>query len=211
MALATYSDLQASIASFTHRADLTAVIPDFIRLAEDIIYGDIDARLQDVLVNIPTVANVEFVSLPGDFINLRSVTLNLTATSVVALKYLAPVEFRKEYSVKTFGSPVAYTIVGPLLYMQPMPDSIYQIELIYELRIPALSVTNTTNNILTLYPSIYLYASLVQAAIFVEDTEKEAVWRDMYKKSIEGINANEWNVATPLLVRTDVNLTNLRN
>ena len=34
MALATYSDLKASIADFLNRDDLTAVIPDFIKLAE---------------------------------------------------------------------------------------------------------------------------------------------------------------------------------
>ena len=34
MALANYSDLQASVASFLHRDDLTSEIPDFIKLAE---------------------------------------------------------------------------------------------------------------------------------------------------------------------------------
>ena len=34
MALTTYSELQAAVASWLHRDDLTAQIPDFIRLAE---------------------------------------------------------------------------------------------------------------------------------------------------------------------------------
>jgi hypothetical protein len=34
MALSTYSDLQTAVATWLHRSDLTAIIPDLITLAE---------------------------------------------------------------------------------------------------------------------------------------------------------------------------------
>ena len=39
MALSTYTDLQASVANWLHRSDLTAVIPDLVGLAEGRLAG----------------------------------------------------------------------------------------------------------------------------------------------------------------------------
>ena len=44
MALATYSDLKASVADFLNRTDLTSTIPDFIALAEADINSHFDLR-----------------------------------------------------------------------------------------------------------------------------------------------------------------------
>ena len=109
----------------------------------------------------------------------------------------------------TTGVPRSCTIIGSNLYLQPIPDAVYTLDLAYSAKLASLSVSNPTSWLLTSYPSIYLYASLVQAAIYIQDAEKEQIWRDMYQKSIAGVNNNEWAVATPLMVKTDVNLTNI--
>jgi hypothetical protein len=209
MAITTYSELQTAIADFSHRADLTSKIPDFIRLAEDIIYGDIEARNQDMLVELVTTANTEAVALPSDFIDVRSLAVDSTSTSHETLTYLTPAQYRQEYMTDTFGTPRGYTIVGSNLYLQPIPDTAYNLDLVYEAKLASLSNSNPTSWLLTSYPSIYLYASLVQLSIYIQDAEKEQTWGTMYKKVIEGVNDNEWSVATPLMVRTDVNLTNI--
>jgi hypothetical protein len=209
MSLATYSDLQTSVANFIHRADLTSTIPDFIRLAEDVIYGDIESRFQDTLVELATVANTETVALPSDFIEYRSIALDSTSTQHETIEYLTPTQYKQQFLTDTYGAPRVCTIIGSNLYLQPIPDSAYNLDFAYTAKIPSLSVTTTTNYLLTNYPSVYLYASLVQAAIYIQDTEKEAIYRDLYNKAIEGVNGNEWSYATPLLVKTDVNLTNI--
>ena len=63
MAIATYTELKTSIASWLNRDDLTSVIPDFISLAEAGINRDLrhykmieraDATLDSRYVQMPT-------------------------------------------------------------------------------------------------------------------------------------------------------------
>ena len=44
MSISTYAQLQAAVANWLHRTDLTAQIQDFIALAEARLSADIDAR-----------------------------------------------------------------------------------------------------------------------------------------------------------------------
>ena len=49
MALANYTDLKSTIASYLARSDLTAIIPNFIQLAEIRLRRDI--RISEMLTN----------------------------------------------------------------------------------------------------------------------------------------------------------------
>lgn len=209
MAITNYSELQTAVASFTHRSDLTANIPDFIRLAEDVIYGDIDSRQQDTSATLTCVANTETVALPTDFIDFRSLSLAST-TPMGTLEYLSPEQYKQEFQFGYTGTPRAYTVIGNNLYLQPTPDQAYTLNAIYEAKLTNLSISATTNWLLTAYPSIYLYASLAQAAIYMEDADMEAKWVEMYQKTIVGVNNNDWANASNLQVKTDVNLTQSR-
>ena len=46
MALANYADLTASVANWLNRTDLTAIIPDFVAMAESDISRDLRLRKQ---------------------------------------------------------------------------------------------------------------------------------------------------------------------
>ena len=75
MALATYTDLQASVANWLHRTDLTDVIPDLIVLAEARIARDLRLRSQVVSTTLSTVANQRTVTFPTDWLEFENVTL----------------------------------------------------------------------------------------------------------------------------------------
>ena len=47
MALANYADLTASVANWLNRTDLTAIIPDFVAMAESDISRDLRLRKAD--------------------------------------------------------------------------------------------------------------------------------------------------------------------
>ena len=47
MAITNYTDLQTSIANFLARSDLTAQIPDFIKLAEVRLSRELESRSQE--------------------------------------------------------------------------------------------------------------------------------------------------------------------
>ena len=72
-----YTDLQAAIISDTHRADLAADIPRFIRLAEGLIRRDLRAyELTATLTDADRVTPGEGIyTLPGRAVDIRSIHL----------------------------------------------------------------------------------------------------------------------------------------
>ena len=206
MALDNYANLQTSIINFSHRADLATVVPDFIRLAEDKVYALIESDKQDTRTTLSTVASQEFITLPTDFIELRSVSISNSGYTTT-LDYLAPDQYQNQYTDSTTGFPRVYTIIGSSLYARPIPDAIYTLTLIYEARLATLSNSNTNNWLLTNYPLVYLYASLEQLCKYIKDTvgsqENEALWTNV----VLGINRKDQHDSATMQVKTDVNLS----
>lgn len=209
MAIANYSDLQTAIVNFTHRSDLSSMLPDFIRLAEDVIYGDLDSRNQDTQATLTCTANTETVTAPTDLIQFKSITVSSNQPHGT-VDYRAPDQYRQEFQFDNTGVPRVYTLLGSTVYLMPIPDQAYTLNVFYEAKLTNLSNTNTSNWLLEQYPSVYLYAALVQAAIYTQDTENEAKWQEAYTQIIDGINKNDWSSYQTMQVKTDVNLTQAR-
>jgi hypothetical protein len=58
---------------------------------------------------------------------------------------------------------------------------------VYYKALPALSA-NSTNWLLTAHPDVYLYGSLMQAAPYLKNDERLAVWGSLYTASIADLN-----------------------
>lgn len=206
MALDTYANLQTSVINFSHRSDLDAMIPDFIRLAEDKVYALIESDRQDVKTTLEMVADQEFVTLPTDFIEFRSLAIANNGYTDT-LDYLAPDQYQNQYTDTTTGFPRVYTIIGDALYARPIADDAYTLTAIYSARLATLSVSNTTNWLLTNYPMVYLYASLEQLAKYIKDEAAtlahQAIWTDL----VMGINRKDEKGSATMQVKTDVNLS----
>jgi hypothetical protein len=108
------------------------------------------------------------------------------------------------------GQPRAYTLIGSDIYLQPIPDAVYNLNAVYEAKLTNLSASNPTNWLITAYPSAYLYACLMQVSLYIKDDVGLEKWSALYKKIIDGINSNDANNGNTLQVRTDVNLTSYR-
>ena len=52
----------------------------------------------------------------------------------------------------------------------------------------ALSSSNTTNDILTNFPDLYLYGSLAETSPFLMQDERLQVWSALYKESVKTAN-----------------------
>lgn len=206
MALSTYAELQTSVISFSHRSDLDSMIPDFIRLAEDKVYALIESDRQDVRTTLSTVASQEFITLPTDFIEFRSIAITNNGFTGT-LDYLAPDQYQNQYTDSATGFPRVYTIIGSAMYARPIADAVYTLTAIYSARLATLSVSNTTNWLLTNYPMVYLYASLEQLAKYIKDEAAalahEAIWTTL----VNGINRKDEKGSATMQVRTDVNLS----
>lgn len=199
MSITNYSELQASVASWLNRSDLTANIADFITLAEAQLNTAIKANSMDTKTTLPTVAGVNTVSLPSDMLGMRR--LQVVGTYNQPLSYRTPDEISIDYAANGSGQPVVFTVIGSNIELAPIPDSVYSLELTYAQRIPALTDTNTTNWLLTSWPNAYLYASLVAATPFIMNDARLPLWQALYAQAVDGINNVDWYDGSTMKVR----------
>jgi hypothetical protein len=189
MALSTYTDLQASVANWLHRTDLTAVIPDLVVLAEARIARDLRLRSQVVSATLSTVANQRTVTFPTDWLEFENVTLVGDPDSTltyVNIQYL-DTRFPNNYAT---GKPVVCSIEGQNLLLGPTPDAVYSISTLYYQRWPALA-TAATNWLLTNHPSLYLFATLAEAAPFLQDDARAALWEGKYAADVNRLQISD--------------------
>ena len=191
MALDSFANLKTSIADWLNRSDLTAIIPDFITLAE----AQLNRELRHYKMHNKATANIEtqYSATPTDW--LQSVRFHLNDTSATLLKQTSPEEIAKlrDGNDNTTGKPQYYSIVGDLIEVWPTPDLTYTGELLYYQKIPALSDSNTSNWLLAMSPDAYLYGSLLQATPYLKDDERMGVWGATYQGIINAINGESDN------------------
>lgn len=189
MALANYTDLQASVAAWLHRTDLTAVIPDFVTMAEARISRDLRLRKQITTSTLTTVAATQGVTLPADWLEFENVSV---ATSIERqLTYVNIEHLDSRFpSGSSSGTPAVYTIEGDSILFGPVPDAVYTINIIYYARFPSL-ITDSTNWLMTNHPNIYLFAVLIEAFFYTQDAEQIARYTQRYNEGLEQLQAQD--------------------
>lgn len=190
MALTTYSELKASIAGFLNRTDLTAVIPDFITLCE----AELNRRLKTRRSVGRSDASLtsQYIAVPDGFGGPRSMILSGTNPKVL-LSYVEPSE-ALELQNTTYtatGQPRVYSVVGDEFQFLPSPDGTYALELTYWKRLDALSGSIPSNWVLTDHPDAYLYGSLLQAAPYLIDDDRVAMWGALFNAVIASIQTED--------------------
>jgi hypothetical protein len=180
-----YSELKSSIADFLNRQDLTSVIPTFIQLCEADLNRTV--RHKSMLTRATATLDTHFTALPADFLEAKNIQLN--TEPVTSLQYVTMEHadlLRQKYT--TTGVPKYYALVGDTIEVVPLPAEDYTIELTYYKKIPSLSDSSTSNWLLSSHPDVYLYGSLMQAAPYLKDDERIAVWGPLYRQFISDLN-----------------------
>lgn len=182
MSLSTYAELQAAVASWLHRTDLSASVPDFITLAESRIARDLRLTRQITSVDLALTAAAPTVALPSDWLSFRSLRLLVPDTD---LGYLSGPQFVARYPATDTGAPQHYTIEGATLRLGPTPDAAGTVAASYFARVAALSVTST-NWLLTAHPGLYLFGALAEAAPFLGQADgRAAMWDAKYRAAVQ--------------------------
>jgi len=191
MSITTYSELLTAVGSYLARDDLTSAIPDFVVLAEAKLNRDLKCRQMETrstTVTDPDDDEPEYVSLPSDFQEMRRIRLS-DVSGKPRLEYLSGAQ-ADEYRYgrgNASGQPSRFTIMGDELELIPTPDGVYTIEMVYRKYIPALA-SNSTNWLLTLAPDVYLYGALMEAAPYLHEDSRIAVWGQGFSGAIEQLN-----------------------
>lgn len=200
MAITTYTELQTAIGNWLNRSDLASKIPDFITLAETEF--NLELRVRQMVKRAEATLNEEYEDLPSDYLEL--VELKLDTDPIVKPDFMTIGQLSTTYPSASVGEPAGYTIVGDELQFRPIPDTSYTLKIAYYAKVTALSVSNPTNWLLDLYPGLYLYASLLEAAPYVRDKEAIAIWEMKYASILQRITKADKRAnynAAPLAVK----------
>lgn len=202
MAIATYSDLQAAVIEWLHRDGDTAFaarVPDFISMCEARANGHLKSRQMEARTTLTCIAGTAFVALPTDMLEMRRLTVSST-NPTQTLKYVTPDELTHDYAYTYSGVPYVFSVIGSNAQLAPTPDQAYSLELTYMQKVPALA-TNSTNWLLTSYPDVYLYGTLIQAVTYVQDFALLNTLQTLYRDAVENLNAIDWYSGSTMAVR----------
>lgn len=184
MALSNYGELKTAIADFLNRDDLTSIIPTFIALAESQIARDLRHWRQEVRVN--TTLNERFENLPSDW--LQTINMYLSDGSPIEYASVAEIGRQKQINDDQAGKPRLYTINSGQFEFYPQPDDSYDLTMIYVARIPTMSDDGDQNWLMSNYPDIYLYGTLMQSAPYLAEDQRLQVWAQLYSAAVQNLN-----------------------
>lgn len=215
MSITDYSTLQAQIAAFANRNDLTSQIPVFIQLAEQRMnfgtgeppFVSDPLRTRSMENNSEALLDAQRVELPPDFLERRRFYIVLTDDSAKELSYLPPDQFWSRREASLTGTPQFFTIEGCQLVLAPSPDMTYTGHLLYFGKIEALADDNTSNWILENAPGIYLDGALMELWVYLRDPMMAESAHARFVGRINALNNSEkqaWHGGTPWVGRSDL-------
>lgn len=185
------ADLQAAIAEYLARDDLTARIPTFIQFAEAKFNRELFVRQMETRssTTVDTLSGEpEFISLPADFQSMRRIRLS-GVTGKPTLEFKSPAgldEYRLSID-NVSDQPEYFTIFGDEIELAPTPNDAFVIEIVYRKNVPPLA-TNSTNWLLTMAPDLYLYGALLEAAPYMKEDSRIPTWAAGFANALTGLN-----------------------
>jgi len=192
MAITNHTELVAAVKSWTLRTDagFSAAIDDFIALGEERMYhGAPDENSPALRVReMETEATISFTSgvgaLPSDYLMMRSLTRD---NDGCGLTLAPPHEFEPLKAVNTnTGYPIYFTMKGSNIELAPVWTG--DLDALYVKRVAALTSVASTNDILTNYPNVYLYAVLIEAFEWIANDARQAKALNRYNGAVRAAN-----------------------
>jgi hypothetical protein len=182
MAISTYAELQTAMAAWLDRTLTQAT--DCIALFEAQVNRRLMVRPQTTSTTITMSSGAG--TLPTDYLEWKRVTWS--GETKRELEYATPSFLSSFNAASASGNPTYFTIEGSTLKVGLLSDT--SIDLLYSQKVPALSVSATTNWLLTAHPDAYLFGSLTMAATLTSDAENGRAWNAL----TQGILGELWGL-----------------
>lgn len=164
MALSNYSELKASIADWLARDDLTDRIPDFISLFEAFArreYGGAVLAVREDILTDAGEATVMLSETPRNIITIsHSTGDDIRQSSQQEIMRMTPTSGRPRFWCFDTDKTIRF---------YPTPDAEYSLVMYKQANLDGLVSASESNYLLTNYPDVYLYGSLIQARQFLQD------------------------------------------
>ncbi len=184
MSIQNYGQLKTAVANWLKCESISDRIPEFIELAENSIYNELD--ITDVETETTLTIDQREIALPSDFLEQRRHYIDVTEP-VQRITYAQP-EWLWTYDggwKDSSAFPRYYTIEAGNLVFSPQPDSSYTGKWLYLARNARLSDDAATNSILQEHTQLYLYGALIHAEGFLADDPRMLTWATIYADAME--------------------------
>lgn len=193
MALDTYAELKSSIKRWARRensTDFDAEVDTFIELGENDMFRELRVWQMESLQTLTTTAAQTTVDLPSRTIEVKHLRIaaDSSANNDRALTYMPLHTLIHTYHDRGSATPDHYSFEQDMLYLGPTPSAAIDLEALCITRPTPLSATATSNDILSNYSDIYLYASLVHAYAYVRNPERMQDAMVMRDRAISSAN-----------------------
>lgn len=197
MAISTYAELQAAVATWLNRSDLTTQIPDFVTLAESGLNRRLRLRVMTQEAGLSTTISSRAVTLPTAFIE------PLALWRLDTERYPMVCRLPEMMDITTIeGRPEYWAADETLVFERPC-DAVYSLIFRY-VKGFALSDSAPTNWLLTNHPDVYLFSTLVEAAPYLRDDNLMAVWLARFEKALSEVMEKESRSRSLANLVTDV-------
>ena len=186
--ITNYTELQAAVASWIARDDLTPQIPTFISLFEAKANRALKCRQMETRLDVAPSA-ARFSPLPANYQSMRSLVLS-GVDGEPRLEFLDDLQI-KDYRANIgsgTGQPRYYGISGTYIELVPTPNMSYALEITYRAKITPLSEVIDSNWLLDEAPDAYLYGALLEIAPYTKDDARVTIWAAGLKTVIDGLN-----------------------
>ena len=179
----TYSVLLSDIASWSQRDDVATIAERWVKFAtaafnRDLRVPEMEARDTRILVS-------EFSGLPSDFLEMRAV---MTADGT-EMRYLAAQQFATVVDAQARLDKPIYTIEDFQLRVYPAPTSgsPLTVTILYYEEVAPLVNALDTNWMLSDYPDLYLYGSLIHARAWLHDEPRLGAVKALYDEGLASL------------------------
>lgn len=187
MPLATYADLLAAVPKWAMRSgdtEFEAQVPDFVALAENRINRNLRLAGMEKTATLTADANGA-VTLPADYLEWRSVGNGVRGYG--EMEFVPPGE--EIGSLCVSGVARRFSIAGGTLQIYPYGTG--PVTFSYYAKVPALSVSAPTNWLFAQAPDLYLFGALCEAAPYMEEDQRTAIWEAKFANAMQDLRAND--------------------
>ena len=189
MAISTYSELTTAVANWLDRDDLTLRIPEFIALAEAKFNRTLRLRSMEAKYTADTIAGQRNLALPTGYIQMRNFQVN--GNPLTTLSYVTPEIYDRLWGGSTSGIPKFYTILANEVSFGPIPATVMEVEMLFYKKFDNLSITATTNSLITDAPDVYLYGAMMEAEPFIMNDERVTLWGSALSNAIQELQEQD--------------------
>ncbi len=199
--IVSYATLLTQVTAWLHRgsdAALAVEAEELVQFGELRIYRDLRVRQMETALSDTIASGV--IAVPTGYIEMKHARIDGTPTQKLIRKDAEWI-YHNYPSRSAGGKPSHFAREGSNLIFGPYPDSNYTVKGSYYKRLDPLSVSNTSNWLITDAPDLILFAALCEAEPYRANDERTALWEKKYdqiKVRVQREDDNEEFSGSPL-------------